>query len=149
MKKIHTDKIRATFYIDKRLYQLLKRCSAIEGIPLSSIINNDILEERVGKYAFPSLKDWEDHCYYSAQETEQEEMEDYYEEYEKSPEGLLESKKFLITKQLNEGKMTKALAEKKIEKAQKEYEKTIELEKEKTKLHTEKWERAVIEIPLD
>jgi len=154
MKKIHTDKIRATFYIDKRLYQLLKRCSAIEGIPMSSIIENDILQERVGKYAYPSPTDWEDYLRsgYSI-EKEEEENEKYWEWYSNSPEGMYESVKSHITKQVEANKITKERAKSLLKDAEKKFRLAEEQEqKEKEQKEKELWERwkkAVNDIPIE
>ena len=154
MRKAHTDKIRATFYIDKRLYQLLKRCSAIEGIPMSSIINDDLLEKRVGKYAYPSPKDWEDHMYYEAGEEEQKrEIEAEIEFYSNSPEGILDSRKSYIKKQLKDSKISKEQAETLIQEAEKKFERDIEKEKkiqerEQKELEA-RWHKAIKEFPLD
>ena len=68
--KAHKDKIRATFYIDKRLYQLLKRCSQIEETPMSSIINDEILKDRVGIYELDTPDHVDNYLYAEAQEAE-------------------------------------------------------------------------------
>ena len=154
MKKIHTEKIRATFYIDKRLYQLLKRCSAIEGIPMSSIISNEILKERVGKYAFATPKDWEGYCRFELPEIMQQlEYEAQYEYHSKSPGGIYESAKSFIASQLEKEKITKMKADLLLKEEEKKYQQAIEQEqiddeREKKELK-ERWEKAVKEIPID
>lgn len=154
MRKIHTDKIRATFYIDKRLYQLLKRCSEVEDIPMSSIIEKDILEKRVGQYSYNSLKEWEDYQrYVLSEQAEEEENKTYWEHYEKSPEGVFESAKFIISKQLKEGKIKAEKAEKLILQAEKKYQDDLEAqlkeEEEKRKKMEERWLTAVKKFPID
>ena len=154
MKKIHTDKVRATFYIDKRLYQLLKRCSVIEGIPMSSIIDNEILKERVGKYEFSSPEEWQGYCRYELPEIMQRlEYEEQYEYHAKSPEGIYDSAKSYIIKQLEQEQITKEKAELLLKEAMKKYELAIEQERkndeqEKKELK-ERWEKAAKEFPIE
>jgi uncharacterized protein (DUF1800 family) len=149
MRKAHTDKVRATFYIDKRLYQLLKRCSAIENIPMSSIINDDILEQRVGKYAHPTSKDWDDYLFYMAKDIQEEAEQKEYEAYSESPEGRYESAKLLIKKQLEDSQITKTIAEKRLAIAEEEYEARLQKEKIAEKEFEERWIKAVKEIDIE
>lgn len=151
--KAHKDKIRATFYIDKKLYQLLKRCSQIEGIPMSSIINEDILQQRVGQYELPTpehLSGYEDAM---AERAEQRENELYYEQYEASPEGQRDSRVNAINTMLKSGKTTDEDAKKQIliaeEKYQVELKKEREEEERRKKEYHDKWLKAVKEIPID
>ncbi|WP_319549328.1 hypothetical protein [Desulfogranum marinum] len=152
MKKIHEDKTRATFYIDSRMYKLLKRCSAIEGIPMSSIINDEILENRVGKYQYSSPEEAEYQKCGAERDAQENEQEEYYEAYSKTPEGQFESAKYFIEKQLKENSILPEEAERLIEKASRKYEEQIEQErireeKEKENLK-KKWEKAIKKYPL-
>lgn len=154
MRKIHTDKIRATFYIDKRLYQLLKRCSEIEQIPMSSIIENDILEERLGKYSYDSLKEWEDYeKHVLPEESEEKENKEYWNYYTNSPEGKLDSAKHLISKQLKEGVIKEERANNLIRQAEGKYQEDMEAqikeEEEKRKKMEERWRKAIQKFPLE
>lgn len=45
--------------IEKQLYQLLKRCSSIEGRSIDDIVNS-LLSPYLAKYKFNSLEEWED-----------------------------------------------------------------------------------------
>jgi hypothetical protein len=154
MKKIHTEKIRATFYIDKRLYQLLKRCSAIEEVPMSSIIENDILEKRLEKYSYPTPEAWEGYYRFEFPEImEQLEHEQQWEAYSKSSEGLYESEKLHIKKQQEQGMITKEKADSLLQAAEKKRQLALEqeeldAEREKQKLK-ERWEKAIREIPIE
>jgi hypothetical protein len=149
MKKIHADKIRATFYIDKRLYQLLKRCSSIEGIPMSSIIDNDILSARVGKYEFQSPEAWERHEYVTNWEASEREEQEDYEAYASSPEGLYEAAKLLIQKKLSDAAITDEQATRSLIEAEKKYKQELELEEKEKQQFKERWEKAVKEIPIE
>jgi hypothetical protein len=149
MKKIHTDKIRATFYIDKRLYQLLKRCSAIEGIPMSSIIDNDVLSARVGKYEFQSPEAWEEHDYYENLEASAREDQEDYEAYSNSTEGLYEAAKLLIKKRLSDGAITDEQANRSLIEAERKYQQDLELEEIAKQQFKKRWEKAVKEIPIE
>lgn len=147
-------KIRATFYIDKRLYQLLKRCSVIEDIPMSSIINDDILQERVGKYAHPTLDDWEGYLQFEASDKAREaEFEAQIDYYTNSPEARFHSAKAFINKQLEEKKISEDKAERLLKEAEKKFDSEIEEERKaqerKQKELRGRWLTAVKDYPIE
>ncbi len=151
--KAHKDKIRATFYIDKKLYQLMKRCSYIEEIPMSSIINDDILKHRVGVY---EIETPEDMWGYEAQMVEEEEkrhQELSIEAWEQSTDGKRSSQLHKIDMMLKQKIISESEAQKQKLQAEADYQ--IEIKKEaeeealrKKTLH-EKWVKAVAEFPID
>ncbi len=152
MRAKHTDKIRATFYIDKELYQLLKRCSAVEEIPMSSIINNDILEERVGRYRYSCLDEWEHERYELQQEKEAEEFFGALEEEAASPIGKLKTRIKQVQEAIEKKKLSTAVGKVKIQELQDRLNRVVEEERAKLELKKkefdERWKRALSEIPL-
>lgn len=52
------DTAPALIEIEKELYQLLKRCSSIEGRPIGDIVDS-LLSPYLAKFKFNSLEEWE------------------------------------------------------------------------------------------
>lgn len=151
--KAHKNKIRATFYIDKKLYQLMKRCSYIESIPMSSIINDDILKRRVGKYELDTPEHVNEYDREEAEEAEELNQELSYEAYEKSPSGQRDSQLHKIDLKLKQKIISESEAQKQRLEAEVKYEKDLEIEaaeeaRRKKELY-EKWVKAVTEIPIE
>lgn len=151
--KAHQDKIRATFYIDKKLYQLLKRCSQIEEIPMSSIINDDILKQRVGKYILETPDQVSLYEDAEMDQAEQREKELEYAEYGNSPEGRRDSERHKVNSMLERKIISDADAQKKLLEIEEKYNDELKIENEeeaqkKILLH-ERWVKAVANIPVN
>jgi hypothetical protein len=151
--KAHKDKIRATFYIDKKLYQLLKRCSQIEEIPMSSIINDDILKERVRQYEFSTPEEWENVEYCEMREAEDHAQDFEFEAYEASPQGKHSIRLHSIDKLLKENRISEEDAQKQRLEAERklkeEEDKEFQEEQQRKKALQERWIKAVSELPID
>jgi hypothetical protein len=151
--KAHKDKIRATFYIDKKLYQLLKRCSQIEEIPMSSIINDEILKDRVGIYELDTPDHVNDYLYAESQEAEKLQQELNYEAYENSADGWRNSQRHKINTMLEKKMISRDEAEKQLVELEEKYEAKIEEEMHEEALRKkalrDRWIKAVAEIPID
>jgi hypothetical protein len=153
MRKAHKNKIRATFYIDKDLYQLLKRCSAIEGIPMSSILNDDILQQRVGEYYYPD-PDHANACFPGdMEELDNKKRDLYYEHYENSAEGKRAARLLAIEKMLETNRITEKEAIEQKAATEKTFQEALKIEKEeyeksKKELH-DRWVKAVKDFPIE
>lgn len=151
--KAHKDKVRATFYIDRKLYQLLKRCSQIEEIPMSSIINDEILEQRVGVYSLDTPDHVDDYEYAEAEEAESRQQELEYEVYADSPQGWRSSEKHKINTKLEQTIISEAEADKQLLELEEKYKAKVKEEMHEEALRMkalrERWLKAVTEVPID
>ncbi len=130
--KAHKNKIRATFYIDKKLYQLLKRCSQIEEIPMSSIINDEILKKRVGVYVLETPDHVDDYEDAEADNADRINEQLSYDAYENSADGWRSLQRHKINTKLEQGMISQAEADKQLLELEEEYK-----AKEKEEEHEE------------
>ena len=59
MPSAKKDRVTVSLHLDKRLYTLLKRCSAIEEMPMSRIVD-DLLQSHLEKYQYHSIEEMEE-----------------------------------------------------------------------------------------
>ncbi len=76
MPSANKDRVTISLHLDKRLYTLLKRCSAYEKEPMSRIVDK-ILEPYVEKYESETLEDMNDLDSIMKQERAQQEEKEY------------------------------------------------------------------------
>ena len=55
MPSAKKDRVTVSLHLDRRLYTLLKRCSLLEEMPMSRIVD-DLLESQLAKYQYDSLE---------------------------------------------------------------------------------------------
>lgn len=131
MPSANKDRIRVTFHLDKKLYRLLKKCSQIEDMPMSRIID-EMLESRVGKYAFRSYEDW-------AATLENEGLE----ETVFHPFMILQDDLETLKRKVDRGEITEDIATKRAVKLKADFEKWDSERKEKEQIAAEEEKRKI------
>jgi hypothetical protein len=154
MPSANKDRTTVSFHIDKKLYVLLKRCSAIENLPMSRIIDS-VIRPYVEKYQFDTLEEWE----------KADELKRFLQSVEEEPEGPSEEEMIAaeaealrttldkMEKARNEGKLTDEKYEyfknHYIGELSKAEDEALENRRKKREEKIRKWQKVCKEFPIE
>jgi len=157
MSSANKDRTTVSFHIDKRLHGLLKRCSAIEDLPMSRIIDM-VLRPYVEKYQYNTIDEWELAEEIQSLEAQDDHKETFYyepteEEKIKYAADQLRNSLEKLDKRKAEGKITEERYEQIKDFYLSEYDQAsqgaLEAAKREREAKRRKWESACKDFPLE